>query len=30
MTATFFVMTVVLSKTGWMNRDDLRRSTLPG
>jgi len=25
MTATFFVMTVVLGKTGWMSRTDLRR-----
>lgn len=25
MTATFFVMTVVLDKTGWMSRNDLRR-----
>ena len=30
MTATFFVMTVVLGKTGWMNRDDLRRLDAAG
>jgi len=30
MTATFFVMTVVLGKTGWMSRDDLRRLDAAG
>jgi len=30
MTATFFVMTVVLGKSGWMSRDDLRRLDAEG
>ncbi len=30
MTATFFVMTVVLGKPGWMTRDDLRRLDAAG
>ncbi len=30
MTATFFMMTVVLGKPGWMSRDDLRRLDAAG
>lgn len=30
MTATFFVMTVVLGKSGWMSKDDLRRLDAAG